>query len=120
MASKQSIKSKTVKQMQELGVYKPQFDTVIDVFADTVSEYDREMKQFDIEGRQFEVETANGGTKKSGTVSAIENLRKDIIAYSDRLGLTPKSLESLSGGSDQDTGGLLDALKNLSEGLKHE
>lgn len=35
--------------------------------------------------------TAAGGSKKSGLVASIETLRKDIVTYSDRLLLNPKS-----------------------------
>ena len=40
--------------------------------------------------------TAAGGTKKSALISTLETLRKDMLAYSDRLCLNPKSIESVT------------------------
>ena len=37
-----------------------------------------------------------GGAKKAPIVATLESLRKDILAYSDRLCLNPKSLENVT------------------------
>lgn len=90
------MKDKTVKDMTDLGVYKPQYDRLIDVYIDLNMQYDRAMKEFEASGFEYETETAAGGTKKSAIVATLENLRKDILAYSDRLCLNPKAIESVT------------------------
>jgi len=77
--------------MKKLGVYKKEYRDIIDVYVDAIDDYQIARKEFEGNGRQLETETAAGGTKKSGSVSAIENLRKDILQYSDRLCLNPKT-----------------------------
>jgi len=90
------MKDKTVKDMTDLGVYKPQYDRLIDVYIDLNMQYDRAMKEFEASGFEYETEAAAGGTKKSAIVATLENLRKDILAYSDRLCLNPKAIESVT------------------------
>ncbi|MNS40947.1 hypothetical protein D3C72_732870 [compost metagenome] len=53
-------------------------------------------EEFEEGGYKYETETAAGGTKKSAIVATLENLRKDIVAYSDRLCLNPKALETVT------------------------
>lgn len=87
----ETIKKLTISHMQVLGTYKPEYDVLITVFADTVRAYNRAMQQFIQGGEVLEVETENGATKKSGTASALEVLRKDVQTLSDRLMLNPKT-----------------------------
>lgn len=95
IAKASSIETRIIRYMTELGTYKVEFSDMIKIYADMLREYQVAKQQFIIEGGQYEVETAAGGTKKSGTVSALEVLRKDISAYSDKLMLNPKSLDSV-------------------------
>lgn len=90
--TKETIAKNTRRDMETLGIYKPEYDPLIDVYADLFSQYLFFMKEFESTGFQYETETANGGSKKSAIVSTIETLRKDLLAYSDRLCLNPKSL----------------------------
>ena len=85
------IKRQTIERMQLLGVYREEYDDLITVYADTLRQYHRAYKKFIDEGEQYEVPTENGTTKKSGIVSAMEILRKDIGTLSDRLMLNPKA-----------------------------
>jgi hypothetical protein len=94
--TQESIKRKTIRDMKELGVHKPQFNRLIDIYAGLVHQYLIALDEFERGGYQYETETAAGGTKKSGLVSTLENLRKDILQYSDRLCLNPKSLETVT------------------------
>lgn len=94
--TKQTIKNATIKDMKALGIHKQEYNRIIDIYSDLVYQYNEAMEMFEITGRQYEVETAAGGTKKSATAASLEVLRKDIITYSDRLGLTPKALETIS------------------------
>ena len=58
--------------------------------------YLRAVQDFEDSNFQYEIATAAGNPKKSGIVTAMETLRKDILAYSDRLCLNPKSLETVT------------------------
>ena len=91
-STKETIRKNTIRDMQKLNVYKPEYDPLIDVYSDLFSQYIRFTKEFEDKGYQFETETANGGSKKSAIVSTLESLRKDLLSYSDRLCLNPKSL----------------------------
>lgn len=91
-----SIKEKVVDDMRGLGTYKPEYDAIITIYADLLAQYEQANQKFIASGYQYETETAAGGTKKSAIVATLENLRKDIIAYSDRLCLNPKSVESVT------------------------
>lgn len=96
ISKKESIRDQAANDMKALGVYKPQYDQIIDIYSDLVYQYQMANNDFEICGYQYETETAAGGTKKSAIVSTLENLRKDILAYSDRLCLNPKSLETVT------------------------
>ena len=91
-----TIKQQVVADMEGLGTYKPEYDNIITIYADLLAQYDEAQKRFEESGRQYETYTAAGGTKKSAIIATIENLRKDIIAYSDRLCLNPKSVETVT------------------------
>ena len=82
--------------MKDLGIYKKQFNRIIDIYAGIVNQYMRAVIDFEKSGYEYETETAAGNPKKSSIVGTMENLRKDILQYSDRLGLNPKSLETIS------------------------
>ena len=94
--TQESIKRKTIRDMKELGVHKPQFNRLIDIYAGLVHQYLIALKEFEASGYVYEVETAAGGSKKSPIVTTLETLRKDILQYSDRLCLNPKSLETVT------------------------
>ncbi|RDW17627.1 terminase [Oceanobacillus arenosus] len=91
-----TIKEKVIRDMKGLGTYKPEYDAVITIYSDLLAQYDRAQQEFIQSGYQYETSTAAGGTKKSAIVATLENLRKDILAYSDRLSLNPKSLETVT------------------------
>ncbi len=96
IATKDTIKRSTIADMNKLGVYKPQYNRIIDIYSEIVCQYLILTKEFEEGGYEYEVETMQGGSKKSPIVATIENLRKDILAYSDRLCLNPKALESVT------------------------
>ena len=108
-----SIKDKVIDDMKGLGTYKPEFDAIITIYSDLLAQYEQANQKFIDSGYQYETETAAGGTKKSAIVATLENLRKDIIAYSDRLCLNPKSVETVT--TDNPTKSkLASVLSNLS------
>lgn len=93
---KKAIKDRTIQDMQTLGVYKPEYEGIIEIYAELVDQYNKITKEFKDGGYRYEVETDQGGKKKSPIVATLETLRKDILAYSDRLCLNPKSLETVT------------------------
>lgn len=93
---KESIKRATIRDMKALRIYKKQYDRLIDIFAELVAQYNRLNEEFADTGYQVESKTDQGGTKKAAIVTTLETLRKDILAYSDRLCLNPKSLETVT------------------------
>jgi hypothetical protein len=91
-----SIKKNTVTDMKKLGTYKPEFEPIIDIYSELREQYELYTKQLKEKKYKCDEWTAAGGTKKSALVSTIETLRKDILAYSDRLCLNPKSIETIT------------------------
>ena len=92
---KRKMLNSVKRDMKSLGTYKKEFNRLIEIYVDLNIEYDQAMSQFEASGRQYESETAAGGTKKSAIVATMESLRKDILAYSDRLCLNPKTIETV-------------------------
>lgn len=92
----QDMRIQVIEDMKNLGIYKPQYDRLIDIFVDLMIQYQKFNTEFKASGYQYETETAAGGTKKSAIAATLETLRKDIIAYSDRLCLNPKAIESVT------------------------
>lgn len=95
-STKETIKRKTIEDMKKLGVYKPQYNRIIDVFSELVRQYQILTADYEKSGYKCEVKTADGGSKKSPISATLETLRKDILAYSDRLCLNPKSMETMT------------------------
>ncbi|MDF2878000.1 MAG: terminase, partial [Clostridia bacterium] len=89
---KESIKKNTISDMTKLGVYKAEYDPIIDIYCEMREQYELYTKQLKDKEYKCDEWTAAGGTKKSALVSTIETLRKDILLYSDRLGLNPKTM----------------------------
>lgn len=94
--TKETIKRRTIDDMKALKVHKPQYNRLIDIYAELVHQYARLTIEFEEGGYQYEVSTDQGGSKKSPIVATLETLRKDILAYSDRLCLNPKALETVT------------------------
>lgn len=93
---KSGIKRETIKLMESLGVYKPEYDPIIEIYAELREQYVVLTKKFAESGYEFEVETLQGGTKKAPIVATLESLRKDILAYADRLCLNPKTIDGIT------------------------
>ena len=96
MAGKAAIKKKTIENMKTLGVYKPEYDPVIEVYSELCEQYQKLTLEFKKSGYKHYEYTAQGGTKKASVVATLETLRKDMLAYSDRLCLNPKALETVT------------------------
>lgn len=90
--TKATIKKQTVEEMKKLGVYRPEYGRIIDIYAGLWEQYHRLMAEYDQDGRYgYATITADGGEKKSPLVGTLESVRRDILAYSDRLMLNPKA-----------------------------
>mgnify|MGYP001193059088 CR=1 FL=1 len=113
VTTKETIKRRTIRDMKDLGIHKPQYNRIIDIYAGLVHQYLRAVVEFETGNYEYTEFTAAGNPKKSSIVSTMENLRKDILQYSDRLGLTPKSFETLKAEAEQKSSSLADILGKL-------
>jgi phage terminase small subunit len=111
--TKNKIKKKTIESMTSLGIYKKEYENVINIYVDTLYQYLKLNKDFEEGGFEYESYTAAGGAKKSPIVASLETLRKDILAYSDRLCLNPKSLETVSATENGNTSKLASVLSAM-------
>ena len=90
--TKATIKKQTVADMKKLGVYRPEYDRIVDIYAGLWEQYHKLMQEYDTSsGYQYATPTGDGGEKKSPLIGTIEAVRRDILAYSDRLCLNPKA-----------------------------
>lgn len=89
---KDTIKAQTVREMKSMGTYRSEYDALIDVYAGLREQYERLLMEYsDGKSYKYATLTADGGEKKSPLSLTLESLRKDILAYSDRLMLNPKA-----------------------------
>lgn len=86
---------RVVQQMTALGNYKPEYDDLIYIYADLLDQYAFYQNEFAKSGFKLTEEYTNkaGATnnRKVPLVTVLENIRKDILSYSDRLRLNPKT-----------------------------
>lgn len=83
--------------MKMLDIYKPEFDMTISIYASLLDQYQQLEKDF--RKSKFTVAEDTGysdNKKKSPIVGSLESLRKDILAYSNALGLTPAGLKKIN------------------------
>ncbi|WP_200895598.1 MULTISPECIES: P27 family phage terminase small subunit [unclassified Clostridium] len=96
---KEKLKKEVVANMKHLGVYRNDFDHVIDVYVDMLVQYKSFEKQFADSGYKITDEYTNkaGATneRKTPVYTALESLRKDIAKYSDLLCLNPRAYEKV-------------------------
>ena len=77
--------------MTSLGIYKPEFEPIIEIYGQLVEQYERLTDEYAASGFNY-LEHTNTGTKKAPIVTTLEALRKDILAYASQLGLTPQGI----------------------------
>src|SRR5690554_596666 len=87
--------------MKALGIHKKEYNRLIDIYSSLVHQYLTLNKKFEDGDYQVQATTDQGSPKKAPIVATLENLRKDILAYSDRLCLNPKSLETVTAETTQ-------------------
>ena len=80
--------------MKALGTYKPEYMITAEICADLMDQYDCISRAW-VESGMNPIEVTENGSKKSGTVTTLESLRKDILAYQRELGLTPLAIKRL-------------------------
>ena len=103
-----------VTDMRILGVYREEFDPIINIYLDILSQYDRALTEFNNDGRMLI--DCNGGQKKNPLLVTLEGLKKEIITYSDRLCLNPKSFDQVKNANEkEELTGLEKALKAFEE-----
>ena len=111
--TKSTIKNNTVRDMKNLGTYKPEYDPIIDIYCELREQYELYTKQLKSKKYKCDEFTAAGGTKKSALVATIETLRKDILQYSDRLILNPQSKMGKNNKKTKEESPLAKALREL-------
>lgn len=90
--TRETIKAQTISAMKKMGTYSQEYDPIIDIYSGMREQYGRLLLEYyDGKSYHYATPTADGGEKKSPLSLTIESLRKDIIAYSDRLMLNPKA-----------------------------
>ncbi len=108
---------RTVKKaMEELRVYKPQYETLIHIFAGLLAEHEILIQRLIDNDFDIEVETMNGGTRKSATATALERLQTLLPVYSDRLCLNPQAMKDSKQTGGKKASKLIEALSKLNEG----
>lgn len=88
---KTAARESVVQDMKRLGVYKPEFNGIIDLYADMVAQYNLAWEEFLQGGCSAECKTKAGGVRKTAAVTTMEELRRQIGSYADRLCITPKT-----------------------------
>lgn len=98
--SKKAMENEVKRQMKKLGTYKAEYNKIIEIYSGLLFQYQEFERQFEESGLKITEEYTNkaGATndRKVPVYTAMESLRKDIVAYSDRLCLNPKSLETVT------------------------
>lgn len=89
---KESIRPNVIRDMKKLNTYKPEYEPIIDIYCELREQYELYTKALKKKEYKCDEYTAAGGTKKSALIGTLETLRKDILQYSDRLCLNPKSM----------------------------
>ncbi len=109
---KKTIMSGVVKAMKQLGNYRKEYDPIIDIYAGMREQYELLTQKAEETGEGwYATRTADGGQKKSPLSLTLENLRKDILQYSDRLMLNPKSRSDAAVQKEERKSKLAEALK---------
>ena len=88
---KRTALAETQRNMEALGNYKAEFAPVMEKYADMLAQYKLAWEEFVESGCVAECPTKAGGVRKTAAVTTMEELRRQIGAYADRLCLTPKT-----------------------------
>ena len=80
--------------MTKLGLWKPEYLITVEICAGLMDQYDAINAAW-IKSGMNPLEYTDSGSKKSGIVTTLESLRKDILAYQKELGLTPAAMKRI-------------------------
>ncbi len=93
------ITKATIKDMETIGTYRPEFKATIRAYAEMRQQYNKLTSEFYEGGCQITEEYTNkaGFTniRKTALYLALETLRKDIVSHENLLGLTPAGLKKI-------------------------
>lgn len=92
---KRTIYDDTIKKMKALNTHDVAYNRIIDIYAGMVNQYYTILYEWEKEGRPISTDSAAGSAKKHPALDQLEKLRKDILAYSDKLMLNPKSAKDI-------------------------
>lgn len=96
---RKKVSAKTKKNMKDLGTYKPQFDAIIERYAEMRMQYDILNERWYAEGCRITEEYTNksGATneRKTTLYLAIEKLRYELTDMENIFGLMPKGLKMI-------------------------
>ena len=112
-------KSLVIRQMTGIGIYRKEFDSVIDEASKLFEQRDSAYKQFLDNGAEMLVEKVSDrgavNLVKNPLLSIWEDLNKDALAYWRDLGLTPAGLKRIDEESmrPKKRSSLADALNEL-------
>lgn len=89
----------TIKNMEAIGIYRPEFNATIRTYSEMRQQYNKLSNEF-YEGGCIitEMYTNNAGyenVRKTALYLALESLRKDIVNHENILGLTPTGLKKI-------------------------
>ena len=114
MAKRMSANEKRLKKyMTALGTWKDEYRITVEICAGLMDQYDVILSAWQATG-MMPVEYTENGSKKSGIVTTLESLRKDILAYQKELGLTPMAIKRLDAQEQLPQSNVLaDALRKL-------
>lgn len=94
------IEKATVKSMEILQTYRPQFMPTIKAYAQMRRQFDCLWKEFSEGGYQtteaYTNKNGNTNIRKTAIYLSIETLRRDIVNYENILGLTPAGLKKIN------------------------
>lgn len=95
-----AIVKDTTQKMNNLSIYKSEFDVTIRRYAEMRLQYEILSDEWYSSGCQIteEYTNKNGATnkKKTALYLAMESLRKELLDFENVLGLTPKGLKTIA------------------------
>ena len=117
MAKRMTKNEKRLKKyMESMGIWKDEYRITVEICAGLMDQYDIINTAWIASGMN-PVEYTETGSKKSGVVTTLESLRKDILAYQKELGLTPMSIKRLDAQENLPQSNVLaEALRKLDAG----
>lgn len=108
--SKSELKAKVIENMTSLGVFREEYEDIINIYVNMLHRLNHLYKEFEASGYEVETEYTNkaGATnqRKTPLYLSIEKLENDIVTYSDRLCLNPKAIGNIT--SSQEPSSKLD------------